>query len=61
MMKKYLNDSAKEEAELLKESILGGAVLSEVEQVRITTLIATLMQAANIDIEEIEDFYAEEE
>lgn len=57
ILKKYLNDSVNEEAELLKDSIIGGATLTEAEQVKITTLIATLARIADIDFEEIVDFY----
>lgn len=58
---KYLRDSASEEAELIKESILHGSVISEVDQIRVATLCETLNRIAAIDFEEIDSYYRRDE
>ena len=58
---KYLKDSATSEVELLTEGIKGGAILSEGEQIRVSTIIATLERISEIELEEIEEFYKIEE
>lgn len=58
---KYLKDSVEEEVGLLKDSIKGGSILSESEQVRVSTTIQTLERISEIGLEEILDFYKPEE
>ena len=58
---KYLTDSAKEESDLLSGIIIGGGIVGEMEQKRIATTCATLISIADIEFEEIEDFYNEKE
>ncbi len=60
MFLKYLIDSAKEESDLLADSILNGSIISDVEQTRVSTVCVTLQRIAEIDIDEIEDFYKED-
>jgi len=60
MLIKYLNDSSKEESQLLSDSILNGSIISDLEQCRVSTVCITLQRIAQIDLEEIEDFYKEE-
>ena len=57
--KKYLLDSAKEEEILASASIVTGAILSEREQVRISTTFSVLESISEITLEEIEDYYEE--
>ena len=58
-LKKYLLDSAKEEEKLASASIVMGAILSEREQVRISTTYSVLESIGEITLEEIEDYYEE--
>lgn len=58
--RKYLLDSAKEEEGLVVEAITTGAILDEKEQSRISTMIYTLTRIAELDFEEIEEFYDKE-
>lgn len=58
--KKYLSDSAKEEETLASASIVTGAILSEREQIRISTTYAVLDSIGDITLEEIQDFYKED-
>jgi len=58
---KYLKDSADEEAELLKDAILNGAIFSEKEQAIKTTTCVVLNEISDIDLEEIESFYQKED
>jgi len=60
MLIKYLNDSAKEESQLLSDAILNGSIISDLEQCRVSTICLTLRRIAEVDLEEIEDFYKEE-
>lgn len=57
---KYLKDSVKDEADDLAERIRGGAILSESEQVSASTVYQTLDRIAEIDLQELTDFYNEE-
>lgn len=57
--KKYLLDSAKEEEALASASIVTGAILSEREQVRISTTFSVLEGIGEINLEEIQEFYEE--
>ena len=59
--KKYLLDSAKEEAEITTNTIISGGILTESEQVRVNVLCETLESIADISLEEIQDFYKEED
>lgn len=54
---KYLEDSAKEEAEGLKDTILSGSIPEIDTQMRVVTICATLNGIAHIDHQEIETFY----
>jgi len=58
---KYLTDSAKEESELLAETILSGGIVGEMEQKRISTTCATLISISEIDLQEVDDFYIRED
>lgn len=58
---KYLKDSADDEAEILREGILGGSIFTEAEQIRISVIYATLISISEIELEEIENFYEEKE
>ena len=59
MFLKYLVDSAKEESQIIADSILSGSVVSESEQIRVASECITLMRISEITLEEIEDFYKE--
>jgi len=61
MLLKYLLDSAKEESDLVAESILNGSIISELDQCRVSTTCVTLQRIAEIDLAEIEDFYKEDQ
>lgn len=54
---KYWKDSAEDEAEYLKQQLLGGGLLTEAEQIKISTIYATLERIAEIEFEDIELFY----
>lgn len=56
---KYLKDSAKDEAQLVSESILNGSVFDLNEQIKVSTLCITLTEISEITFEEIDDFYEE--
>lgn len=56
---KYLKDSAKEEAELISDSIINGGILTEMEQTRVSSECVTLNRIAGIDLQEIIDYYEE--
>jgi len=56
---KYLIDCATEESELLADSILNGSIISELEQVRVSTICVTLQRIAEIDYNEIEELYSD--
>lgn len=58
---KYLDDSIKYEAELLTDLIKGGGIVERDEQVRISTICATLTDIRDIEYAEIETFYDEKE
>lgn len=58
-VRKYLIDSANEEAQLLADTIVGGGLVSELTQTRIATTCITLNRIAEIDLEEIANFYTE--
>ena len=60
-IRKYLKDSIKEESELMADSIISGGIVSENEQIRVSTLCETLDQIAEISLDEIEDFYTTED
>ena len=57
---KYLIDCANEESELLAESILNGSIISDLEQVRVSTICVTLQRIADIDYNEIEELYSDD-
>lgn len=59
--RKYLKDSAREEAELLAEDILQGVVIENSAQIKISTICSTLNRISEIDYEEIDTFYKKEE
>ncbi len=56
---KYLKDSAQEEASMLADLIVGGDVVSEIEQAKVATLSMTLIHISEIEYEEITEFYTE--
>ena len=56
---KYLVDSSKEEAELISSAILNGSILTEIEQIRVSSECVTLNRIAEIDLQEIIDYYEE--
>lgn len=58
---KYLKDSAKEEAELITSTVVEGGILTESEQVRSSSICVTLNRIAEIDLDEVIDFYTIEE
>lgn len=60
LFQKYLIDSAKEEIELLTDTISEGGIIEEKDQVKIATINLTLKRIAQISLEEIEEFYKEE-
>ncbi len=53
----YLNDSAREEIDLLRDTITEGGIVEEKEQVRISSVNMTLKRISDISLEEIEEFY----
>jgi len=55
--RKYLSDSADEEAEILKETIITGNIVPEVDQYRIVIMNQLFRRIIEVDYEEIEDFY----
>jgi len=55
--RKYLSDSADEEAEILKETIMSGTVVAEVDQYRIVIMNNLFRRIIEIDYEEIDGFY----
>ena len=57
---KYLEDSIKEEAEILVETISNGGVVEEKEQIRVSSMCLTMRRIIEIDSDEIEDFYAQD-
>lgn len=59
--RRYLKDSSNQEVTLLTDSIKGGAILSEKEQVSVSVLYRTLEEISEIDYEEINDYYIKEE
>jgi len=59
IFRKYLKDSAKEEVDLVTNLIMGGGVVSDHEQIRVSTTSLILNQISEIDIEEINEFYEE--
>lgn len=60
-VRKYLLDSALQEKDLVVDAITDGAIIDEKEQGRISTMIYTLNRIAELDFEEIEDFYTVED
>lgn len=56
---KYLKDSVKEESSIVAETIASGGTLDVEEQIRIATICETLNRIADIELEEIEEFYEE--
>ena len=58
---KYLKDSAKEESEMVADVILEGGYLEKEEQIRISSICATLIRISDIEYDEIESFYNEKE
>jgi len=57
--RKYLSDSASEEAEILKETIMSGSVIPEVDQYQIVIMNSLFRRIIEIDYEEIVGFYKE--
>ena len=57
----YLMDSIKDESTQLAEGIASGGIFTEAEQVGIAATCATLQRIAEINYDEIEDFYREGE
>ena len=55
--RKYLSDSADEEAEILKETIMGGNVIPEVDQYQVVIMNNLFRRIIEIDYEEIDGFY----
>lgn len=55
--RKYLSDSADEEAELLKETIMSGNVIPEVDQYQVVIMNNLFRRIIEIDYEEIDGFY----
>lgn len=58
---KYISDLAEDEVDTLKDGIIGGAILSERDQVRVAALVEAMGRISEIDLEEIEEFYRKEE
>lgn len=58
---KYLEDSIKEESEIVKETIMNGGIISEQEQIQKATICATLQRMIDITFEEIDEFYKTED
>lgn len=58
---KYLKDSIKEESETVADIIASGGTLDEKEQIRKGTICVTLESISEITLEEILEFYKEEE
>jgi len=54
---KYLKDSAKFEATILADMIMGGDIAPLDDQIRISTLAITLIQISEVSFDEIESFY----
>ena len=54
---KYLIDCAKEESEILADSILNGSIINDLEQVRVATICLTLQEIEDINYNDIEEFY----
>lgn len=57
---KYLVDSANEEAEMLKDTIIAGGIIGDIEQKHISTICATLISISEIDYPEVREFYTRE-
>ena len=55
--KKYLDDSATEEAEILKEAIMDGQIIPEVDQYQTAIMNQLFRRIIEIDFEEIDGFY----
>lgn len=55
--RKYLKDSADEEAEILKETIMSGNVIPEADQYQVVIMNNLFRRIIEIDYEEIDGFY----
>lgn len=60
-VRKYLKDSIKEESELVTSAIVNGAVIPEIEQTHTGAVCTTLTSVIDISLEEIQEFYQQEE
>lgn len=58
---KYLKNESRAEAVMLADIIQNGNILSESEQIQISTECATLIRIADIEYDDIESFYNEKE
>lgn len=56
--RKYLVDSAKEEACMVADAILNGDIIPLDDQIRIATMSMMFTRIAEIDFDEIESFYS---
>ena len=56
---KYLIDSAKEESDIIAQTIFNGGIVEESEQIRVASECITLQRVTEITFEEIEEFYEE--
>ena len=54
---KYWKDSVAGEIEALKDQLLSGVILSDVEQAQIASVHTALTTVVEIEFSEIEDFY----
>lgn len=59
--KKYLKDSAREMVDITANTIAGGGILNESEQVQVAVECATLTRIREIEYAEIVEFYREDE
>jgi len=57
---RYLLDSAREEVEMLTDTISEGGIIEEKDQIRIASTNLTLKRIASIDLDEIEEYYEKE-
>lgn len=55
--RKYLEDSALEEARFVADAILSGETIPVEDQIRVSTMSMMFKQIAIIDFEEIDGFY----
>lgn len=58
--RKYLEDSIKQEIEVLADTIANGGILTEGEQIQTAAVVSTLREILSLDLETIENFYTKE-